>query len=172
MYTYPSLFFDFNIKYDILKKSNEHNLNSLVYLNKKKISLTTPEKKNIKRDVKLKMFWSLEILTLQKAFFTYKLTKARKSFYSLKGSTSNITKKRGLFFLYSFMKTSLCSIPYLNYFFIATSLRNLKIEGVSVFDFIKQNYKLFYNLIDFYLTYKTKNTILTSIWLSSYKIIL
>ena len=171
MYFFPSMFFDFNIKYDLQKKSKEFNIQNIIPLNKNKLSIFTTEKKKTKRDVRINMFWSLEIITLQKAFFKYKLKKARKSFYAMQGITCTLHKKSINLFLFSFLQNALFSIPYLNFFFISSSLRNVKIETISIFDFIKQNYKLFYNVTDSFVTLKT-NSIINSSWLSLYKILL
>lgn len=171
MVKYPAIFFDFNIKYDLLKKSQNNNIQKFIFLNDKEILISNLIKTNTKRNIKLKNFWSIELMTLQKAFFKYKFNKARKSFYSIQGSFCNLRKKNIFLFFYNFMKDNLYSVPYLKYFFIIKSLRNLKLEVFSIFDFFKLNSKVFHNITDFYITLKRKkmNTIL---WLSLYKIVL
>ena len=171
MYLFPSLFFEFSNKSDLQKKSKTYSIQNIIALNKKKLSLFTSEKKKTKRDVRINMFWSLEVITLQKAFFKYKLKKARKSFYAVQGIYSQMQNKKVTLFLFVFMQKSLFSTPYLKFFFIVNSLRNLKIETISIFDFVKQNYKLFYNVTDSFVNLK-KNDLTSSIWLSLYKVLL
>jgi hypothetical protein len=169
MVKYPSTFFDFNIKYDFLKKSLNNDIQKTIFLNKKNISVHSLKSKSLKRNIKLKAFWSLELITLKKAFLKYKFNKARKSFYSSKGLFSNI-KKNNTFFIYNFMKGSLCSIPYLKFFFSSKSLRNLKIEVLPIFSFLDENNKIFHNLTNFlYITLREKKNLQSRVWLSLYK---
>jgi hypothetical protein len=172
MIKYPSTFFDFNVKYDFLKKSLNTNIQKTIFLNKKKISVHDLKKKASKRNIKLKAFWSLELITLKKAFLKYKFNKSRKSFYSTKGVFSDI-KRSNTFLTYNFMKNSLCSIPYLKVFFDSTNLRNLKMEILPIFDFLTENNKIFHNITSFfYLTLKENKSFQNTVWLSLYKAIL
>ena len=172
MFFFPAIYFNYNLKYDLLKKSNNYNIKNLISLNKKNVSVSDILKKKNKAITRINMFWALELITLQKAFSTYKLKKKRKVFYALQSVDSILQKKNTILFLYNFFKNGLFSVPYLNFFFITNNLRNLKIETISVFEFVKQNYKLFYNVTDIFFTLRHKNNLLTNLWLSLYKIVL
>ena len=61
----------------------------------------------------------------------------------------------------------------LNFFFTSTSLRNLKLEILPIFDFLSQNNKIFHNITSFfYCTLKEKIHATSIIWLSLYKMII
>jgi len=77
-------------------------------------------KNNLNRYSKINGFWSLEIMTLQKAF------------YAPYSSNVILYKKSVNLFLYNFMKEGLFSIPYLKYFFVVSRIQNLKLISPQV----------------------------------------
>ena len=164
-------FFDYTCKYDFLKKSNTINVYKLININKTKMLILNLNKKTSDRYSKIASFWSLELLTLQKAFFSYKLKQLRKSFFLPYSVNSSLNKKAMINFLYNFLKEGLFSISHLMYFFIFVSLRNVRLESSSTLSFFNSETKLFYNIGDFYLILK-KNNLSNTLWLSLYKIIL
>jgi len=172
MYKFPSLSFDFSNKHDFLKKSNLKNAQKVLNLNKNNLYILNLSKNNLNRYSKISGFWSLEIMTLQKAFFTYKLKKLRKAFYAPYSSNVILYKKSVNLFLYNFMKEGLSSIPYLKYFFVVSSIRNLKIEPLSTFEFFNLENNIFYNIGEFFLIFKKQKKSLSNLWLSLYKVLL
>ena len=97
MYRFPSLSFDLSNKYDFLKKSNLKNAQKILTLNKNNLYILNLSKNNLNRYSKISGFWSLEIMTLQKAFHTS---------YS---SNVILYKSNINTFLYNFMKEGLAS---------------------------------------------------------------
>ena len=171
MNKFSSFFFDYNCKYDFLKKSNLVNICQLISIKKTKLLIVNLNNQTLDRYSKIISFWSLEILSLQKAFFSYKLKELRKSFYLPYSIVTNLNKKNILVFLYNFLKEGIFLIPHLFYFFIFKSLRNLRLESVSALSFFNIENKIFYNIGNFYMSLK-KNNLDNVIWLSLYKILL
>lgn len=171
MNNYLPFFFDYNCKYDFLKKSNIINIYKLISINQTKLFILNLNKKTSDRYTKIASFWSLELLSLQKAFFSYKLKQLRKSFYLPYSCTTSLNKKVMLQFLYNFLKEGIFSISHLLYFFVFISLRNIRLESSSTFSFFNSENKIFYNIGDFYLILK-KTNVSNTLWLSLYKMIL
>lgn len=167
----PSLTFNFSNNIDFLKKSTILNVQTLLEIkNTNALSVSSLNAKNIVRFSKITEFWALEIVTLQKSFFNYKVKNLRKIFYMPYSSSVVVQNKNLICFIYNFMKESLSCTPYLKYFFIYQSVRNLKIEPLSIFGALASENRLFYLIGNLFLLLKTKSK-KNQLWLSMYKLL-
>lgn len=165
--------FSFNVfnNIDLIKKSTILDVQTLLEINNtNKLSISSLNTKNLIRFSKITEFWALEIVTLQKSFFNYKVKNLRKTFYMPYSSSVVLYSKNLISFLYNFMKESLASTPYLKYFFIYQTLRNLKIEPLSIFGSLSTENRLFYLISNLFLLLKKKH-LGNQTWLSMYKLL-
>jgi len=169
---YLPTFYNLNSNFDYLKKRSSKNVQNLLSSNNKKLFIFNLNKEILGRYAKIASFWSLEIVTLQKAFFNYKLKTLRKSFYLPYSSSSELIGTNILSFLYTFSKEALFTIPHLIYFFNVLSVRNLKVESISLNSFFNHENKIFYNIGNFFFILKGNRKLSQNLWLSFYKIIL
>ena len=168
---FSSLSFTFSNNLDLIKKSTILHVQTLLEINNTNtLSISNLNTKNLIRFSKITEFWALEIVTLQKSFFKYKIKNLRKVFYTPHGSSVVLYNKNLISFLYNFMKESLASTPYLKYFFVYQTLRNLKIEPLSIFGSLSIENQLFYLIGNFFLLLKKKK-LGNQTWLSMYKLL-
>ena len=157
----------------IVSKSLLLNKSNLFYevVFKNRLLLSQPYAKKGPRLSKVVAFWSLEVLGLQKAFSVYQVRALRKPFYVPTQARLELGGKAGPSFLYAYRKEGIFGIPYLKYFFVYSSMRNLKIEPLSSVDAFQSENRLFYGMGPTFLTLG-QSSLLGSIWLSLYKILL
>ena len=171
MHLAPSLTFNFINNTDFLKKSTILNVQTLLEIqNTNVLSISSLNAKNLVRFSKITEFWALEIVTLQKSFFNYKVKNLRKVFYMPYSSSVVLKDKNLVSFMYTFMKESLASTPYLKYFLVYQAIRNLKIEPLAIFGSLSLENRLFYLIGNLFLLLKTKK-LRNQIWLSMYKML-
>jgi len=138
-------------------------------LEKNPLLISSLPKKLSKRQIKLFSYWSLELISLYKAFFTYKKKKNQKV-HVLKNTSLLLWKKKSNTFLYNFMKLNIFLIPYLKSFFDGPLIRDKYIPISSLFDILESQEKMAPKLGKLILFFKLNNEFIGSTWLSIYKL--
>jgi hypothetical protein len=144
---------------DFLKKVNFKNYQNLqtqkgVFL---ELSFLNTKLKKLQRS-KLKHLISLEMLSMQKAFFKYTLdTSKRKRIFFSENSLVRLKNRQLNYFCYLFSKESVGLIKDLQKFSNNFENKKLQLESINTFNLFYKNTQYFYDLRDLHIEQKTKH---------------
>lgn len=167
MYKTIASSFNFNSRYDLLKKSRIENIQGILQRKQASGMEILHIKSSKLRLPALIGSWAIEISTMQKAFFYYRKKSSKKGFYTPYSANAILSSKEGLLFLYQ----QICSIPLLpklKSFFLFRSVRNFRFDIRSTFHSFRMEKELFYNLSSFFFNSLNKQN---QVWFSLYKLL-